>query len=256
MRIYGVLMLALLGISWLLLLRSVATAAEEAKESGILVEAVEFDACHYDCAPFTRPSLIYCVQSGDRILIGARKASRTQSSSDMLEYQGKPVLVRYDNGSLWIVRPDHTEMHLSRGYGVDVFHNPVCTAEIHRLWLGHIGNAARPAPVSSKAVLVPESSHSYFWVSCAFIPASNWDACSVWDSEGKKYAVREVVNRRDRRPVLEPDLQIDPLTTTNDYEFRLKNGVTLADWAKSRVNNIPSPDSPAPLPPQGTRQPL
>jgi len=232
-----------------------ATPSDRAQESGTLIEAVEFDPCHYDCAPFTRPSLIYCVQSGDRILIGARKASWRRTSSDMFEFQGKPISVRQDNGSLWIVRPDQTEMRLSRGYKVDVFHNPVCTAEIHRQWLAHIGSIPRPSNVPSQATLIPESDHSYFWVSCTFVPASNWDACSVWDSAGAKYAVREVVNQRDRRAVLEPDLQIDPLTTTNDYEFRLKSGVTLADWAKSRVNNIPSPDSPPPLPPDATSRP-
>jgi hypothetical protein len=231
----------------LLLFGSRVLASANELEKGTLVEATEFDPCHHDCAPFVTSSLFYCVQVRDRVLIGTRKAD---SSSYMLQFQGKPVSVRYDSRSLWIVRPDGTEVHLSRDHLLlDPFRSSVCTAGIHREWLARLGTVARPAGVPAQAMLIPQSHHSYFWVSCVFVPSSNWDACSVWDSEGSKYAVREVVSQPDRRAVLDSELVIDPLTTTNDYEFHLENGRILRDWAKGRINNVPSPDSLPPLPP-------
>jgi hypothetical protein len=241
----------------LLCLVSRMPASEKAHETGILIEAAEFDPCHYDCAPFGRPSLFYCVQVNGSVLIGSRKADWwwSRTSSNLFELQGQTISVRYDNRSLWIVRSGTTEVYLSRDHLLDVFRSPVCTAEIHRQWLTRFGDVQRPTGVPPQAVLVPQGDHSYFWVSCVFVPASNWDACSLWDSGGSRYAVREVVSQPDRRAVLDADLVINPLTTINDYQFHLKNGLVLEDWAKGRINNIPAPDSPRPLPPLASSPP-
>jgi hypothetical protein len=207
----------------------------------LLLEVSEYDPCHHDCAPFDRPTLFMCIQLGHGVLIGSRKADWVwgYDSSKMFAVQGKPVSIRFNRDSIWLVRTDGKELRLTQNYTQDVFHNSACVAEVHRRWLSRLGEVLRPSTVPASATLVPTSMNTYFWVSCIFEPGSHWDLCSVWDSKGVKYKQIESVNSHDNNPVPQTALIIDPLHTTNDYQFVLQDGTLLTDWAKARINNIP-----------------
>lgn len=228
-----------------------SSASNHKYQHATLVDAGEYDWCHYDCQPFDEPTLYFCVQVQDHTLVGSTGTGWrwAYDNSKMLEYKGKTISIRYNARSIWVIRTDGKEMHLRQNYSRDVFRNPLCTVEIHRHWLQHLANVKRPKGVPQEATLVPQSKHSYFWANCAFNPQANWDVCSVWDSKGIKYADCECVNSQNHRAVAQPGLLIDPLTTTTSNELYLKNGVLLADWAKGRINGKPIPGSLPPLPP-------
>ena len=64
---------------------------------------------------------------------GVEKRTGGVHASSMFELQGKLVSVRYNNRSFWIVRPNATEMYLSRNPPpLDVFRSSACSAEVLR----------------------------------------------------------------------------------------------------------------------------
>lgn len=243
---FGLIVLSIVG-----LVSACAHASQHKYQQGTLIEGAIYDWCHYDCQPFDSPTLYFCVQVDNRVLVGSGGTGWrwAYDNTKMLAFKGKPISVRYSDHSIWIVRTDGKEMHLKQNYSRNVFRNAACAAEIHVHWLNHLKNTTRPNGVPSQAILVPQSDKSYFYVDCTFDSKSNWDLCSLWDEKGRMYGQQECVSRETHRGVVQSALTIDPLTTTSDYEFHLKNGVVLADWAKGRINNKPIPGSIPPLPP-------
>lgn len=200
-----------------------------------MIDTGEYDWCHYDCAPFDRPTLFFCVQVGSEILIGSRSADWiwAYDSSKMFAFKGKTVSVRFDHDSMWIVRTDGKDMHLSQDYSRDVFASKECTAEVHRHWLRQFQDIRRPNTVPGYAVLIPQGSRPifksegpHFWVSCSFDSQSNWDVCELWDEKGVKYKATKCVDSSGK-PIAPPDLVVDPLTTKFDYAIHLMNGSVL-----------------------------
>jgi hypothetical protein len=203
--------------------------------SGLLIDTGEYDWCHYDCAPFDRPILFFCLQVDDQILVGRRHADWiwAYDSSKMFAYKGKPVQVRFNQKSIWMIRTDGKDMRLGRGDLLDVFSNPKCTAEVHRSWLSKIGHVTRPQTVPSSAVLIPEGPTSilksqgpHFWARCSFDVGSNSDICKLWDDKGFGYKTAKYVAPLGKA-LPDPALVIDPLTTKFDYEIHLKDGFVL-----------------------------
>jgi hypothetical protein len=226
--------------------------ADPKHEDGLLLQAAEHDWCHYDCAPFDRPTYFYCVKVADKILVGSRKADWTwmYDTSQLMQFQGSAVALRYDKASIWILRPDGKETRLAQDYSEDVFSNPACVSEVHRQWLRRLEQIKPPDKVPAEAVLVPRGSGKifarvgpHFWIACSYDPEANFDRCTWWDEKGVKYQGNEFVDSSNHTPVAQADLVIDPLTTKVYYEIHLRNGVILKDWAKSRINNVPSADS-------------
>jgi hypothetical protein len=210
-------------------------AGEHKYQDGVMIDTAEYDWCHHDCAPFDRPTFFFCVQVANQVLIGSRKADWVwmYDSSQMLKFKGKRISGRFDDDSIWIIRTDGKDMHLSRDYSQDVFEHPECTAEVHRHWLREFEKLKRPATVPPEAVLIPQGARPFFksegphfWVSCSFDSQANWDLCEMWDEKGTKYKEVKCVNSSDT-PVLPADLVVDPLTTKVDYEIHLKNGTVL-----------------------------
>jgi hypothetical protein len=210
-------------------------------QSGELLEAVNYDWCHYDCGPFNTESMYICVQADGKILVGERKMGR-----DWREYyhqlsanQGKPIPVRYDDHSIWVMTSDSKEVHFDQGYEGDLFHTRACTAEIHRHMLKSLGDVKRPASVPTDAVLIPEGGrffwHYYLWVRCSLDATENDDICTYWDKGGHKDYDDHVVSDKDRRPVPDADLKIDAYTTRHN-EVRLQNGIELVSDGRSRIN--------------------
>jgi len=233
--------------------------SERRYQDATMLQSAEYDWCNHDCAPFDRPNYFFCVQVGDTILIGSRKADWAwmPDSIRMLE-RSSQISLAYDDRSIW-VRNGSRETHLSRDYSEDVFAKPECTAEIHRNWLKELESISRPMTVPPEAVLVPQGRRPpmtlfrktgpYFWVTCNLDPVKPWDVCDAWDEAGKVLHKLECVNGADHVAVLPKDLVIDPLTTKVYYEIHLQNGILLKDWAKARINDVPTPDSPIPKPP-------
>lgn len=234
---------------------SSAKGGERKYVQGLMLDAATYDRCHNDCLPFDRPTFFFCVQADSQILIGSRNADWKwqYDSSQMLLKRGKPVSVRHDDESIWIVRTDGKEMHLGRDYSQDIFTDPECSAEIHRSWLKELEPIIRPHSVPPEAVLIPHRPSRrpspYFWIACRFDSLSLWDVCDTWDEKGLPFTRLEGVDSSMHRAVLQKDLVVDPLTTKEHYEIHLRNGVVLTDWAKARINNKPTPDSRLPLPP-------
>jgi hypothetical protein len=228
--------LCLLPIVAILMINASPKGSDHKYLEGVMLDAAEYDWCHHDCAPFDRPTFFFCVQVSDQILVGSHKADWVwmYDSWQMSRFKGKPVSVRFDSQSIWIVRTDGKDMHLDRDYSQDLYTPDECTAEVHRHWLAQFANIKRPETVPAEAVLVPQglrpifkSVAPHFWVKCAFDPQKNQDACDRWDEKGHKYQKLECVNTSDQSPVQQIDLVIDPLTTKTDYELHLKNGIIL-----------------------------
>jgi hypothetical protein len=206
-------------------------------QQGILVDTGEYDWCHHDCAPFDRPTWFFCVQLSDGVVVGSRDSDWiwAYDSSKMFAFQGRAVSVRYGKNSIWIVRPDGKEIHLSRDHLQDVFMSEKCTAAVHRNWLQQIGHITRPVGVPTSAVFVPEGPPSlfrpqapHFWVTCSIKTNAKWDVCDLWDEKGSKYKEMQCVGPNGE-PLPGSVLTIDPLTTKFDYEIHLINGQVLHD---------------------------
>jgi hypothetical protein len=105
--------------------------------------------------------------------------------------------------------------------------------------LENLSGVRRPTSVPANAVLIPEGGrlfwHYYSWVHCSFDPTENDDICTYWDKTGRKDYEDHVVSDRDRSPVPESDLQIDPYTTRHN-EVRLQNGILLVSDGRARIN--------------------
>jgi hypothetical protein len=238
--------------AWALALVCSMQGAEPKHQDGVMLQAAEYDWCHYDCFMFDRPTYFYCVKVADKVLVGSRKADWAwmYDTSQLMQFQGKTVALRNDKASIWIVRPDGKETHLAQDYSEDVFSNPACVSEVHRHWLRQLEHSKRPDGVPAAAVLVPKGSGKvfstvgpHFWVTCNYDPDANFDRCTWWDQKGVQSPGYEFVDSSNHTPVAQADLVIDPLTTEVYYEIHLRNGVVLKDWAKSRINNQPSADS-------------
>jgi hypothetical protein len=210
-------------------------------QTGTLLDVVEYDWCHHDCGPFNTDSALVCVQVDGSTFVGDRKLGDDWKEyyPQLSEGQRKPITVRLDRESIWIKTVGGKEFRFTQKYDEDVMHTPECTAEIHRHMLKRLGHAARPASVPSDAVLIPEGGrfflHFYSWVSCSFDAPENDDICTYWDKTGRKDYKSHVVSGRDRRPVPQEQLQIDPLTTRRN-EVRLTKGIALVSDGRARIN--------------------
>lgn len=202
---------------------------------GTLIDTGEYDWCHYDCAPFDRPTLFFCVQVGGEILVGSSATDWIwgYDGSKMFALKGKAVSLRFDHDSIWIIRTDGKEMRLTQNYSRDVFVSEECSAEVHRHWLRELKDVQRPSAVPADAVLIPQGSRTafksegpHFWVSCSFDSKTDWDLCDLWDEKGVKYKTVKCVDSSGK-PVARRDLVVDPLTTKVDYEIHLMNGSVL-----------------------------
>jgi hypothetical protein len=154
--------LALIGLSGFVFV-SHGECGERPYLSGEILDSGEYDWCHYDCQPFDRPTYFFCVRVQDRTLIGSRAADWfwMYDSSRMLG-RNRPVSLRYDDHSIWIIRTDGKEMRLKTDYSHDVFGDPECTAEVHRHWLKQLESVDRPTTVPPDAVLIPQGARPPF----------------------------------------------------------------------------------------------
>jgi hypothetical protein len=221
------------------------------QRAGLLLETMTYDWCHGDCGPFNTESILACVQVDGKTLIGNRKWGR-----DSREYypqlsasQGKSIPARYDDRSFWLAAPDGKEIQFNQGNAQDQFHQLECTAEIHKQMLEELGDVKKPASVPLNAVLIPEGGrffwHYYSWVACSLDAAENDDICTYWDKSGKLSYEHHVVSDRDRKPVPDVDLQIEPYATRR-FEVHLRNGVSLVSDGRARINGKLVSESPKP----------
>ena len=212
-------------------------------QTGTLLEVINYDSCDYDCAPFSflTDSVLVCVQVSGRTIIGERKTGHNwrEYYPQLSDAQGKPVSVRFDDHSIWVLTTEDKEFRFGQRYDLDMMNTPICTAEIHRHMLKDLGAVTKPASVPKDAILIPGGGsffwHYYSWVSCSFDGPENDDICTYWDKAGRKDNESHVVSDRDGKPVPQADLQIDAETTRRN-EVRLQNGVTLVSDGRARIN--------------------
>jgi hypothetical protein len=209
--------------------------------AGLLLESTTYDWCHGDCGPFTTESALVCVQVEGKTLVGERNLDHDwrEYYSQLSVTQGKPIQIRYDNQSVWLMLADAKQVHFNQRYDLDQMKTPACTAEIHRHMLQTLGDVKRPASVPPDAVLIPEGGrffwHYYLWVRCSVDEAEQDNICTYWDKTGRKGYESHVVSEKDHRPVSQDELQVDAYTTRHN-EVRLKNGTALVSDGRARVN--------------------
>jgi hypothetical protein len=99
-----------------------AQGAAHKHKAALLIEAREYDWCHYDCFPFDRPALFFCLNVDGAILIGSRAADWRwmYDSEQMVSFVGKSVSLRHNDRSIWIIRTDGKEMQLAQDYSNDL----------------------------------------------------------------------------------------------------------------------------------------
>jgi hypothetical protein len=223
---------------WLGILCSYALTAQNKHQAGVMLQALEYDSCHYDCQPFDRPEYFFCIQVGNEVLIARRKADWVwmYDTSKLLSFSGKEVSLRWDDQSIWLVRTDSKEIRLHRDYSEDLFDRNECTAEIHKHWLHNFDSVRRPDSVPGEAVLIPRVGGTFFggldklhfWIRCSYDEGANLDVCETWDPKGKKSREIRYLDSAGQ-PVLAGDLIVDPMTTRIESEIHLKNGRVLKE---------------------------
>jgi hypothetical protein len=219
--------------------------SEREYQNAVLLQGAAYSSCHYDCAPFDRPTLYFCIQFGSEILVGSRGADPiwAYDSSRMFALAGKSVSMRHNGDDLWLRRPDGKDMHLKKDYSNDVFSDAACSAAVRKRWVQKFAAVAPPQGVPQSAALVPLTERSYFWVQCHLDPQKGWDSCKEWGSKGDPDTQRELVDPATQAGVGDGALDIDPIATEDKAALHLKNGIVLRDWAKGRINGVPAPGS-------------
>src|SRR3569833_4123743 len=92
----------------------VAKGSPPDHRQAVLIEGREYDPCHGDCFPLDRPTLYFCLQVGDQIVVGSRGADPVwlYDSAKLFALVEQSISIRVDSHSLWITRPDKKELHL------------------------------------------------------------------------------------------------------------------------------------------------
>jgi hypothetical protein len=220
---------------------SLLRALPDDSHAGLLLETATYDWCHGDCGPFTTESALVCVQVEGKTLVGERNLDHDwrEYYSQLDATQGKPIRIRYDNRSVWLMLVGAKEVHFNQRYDLDQMKTPACTAEIHRHMLQSLGDVKRPTSVPADAVLIPEGGrffwHYYSWVRCSVDEAEQDNICTYWDKTGRKDYESHEVSEKDHRSVNQDELQVDAYTTRRN-EVRLKNGTALVSDGRARVN--------------------
>ena len=193
-------------------------------KQGILIEEnVEFP-CSHECGPFEPVYFSFCVKGEDQIFLARLFDTRFNYDPNKLRpLVGKAVQFRSDQRSLWIVRPDGREFHLSRDYSKGYYIDSRCVAELHRHLLQINPNARnRPADVASEAVYVPVNDRIGFWTKCFLAP----DRAIVCFARGPKGEEFSHVYKSLPEIHTNQDLVVDPLRTNYDT-IVLESGATL-----------------------------
>ena len=91
-------------------------------QAGSLLESTTYDWCHADCGPFKTESALICVQVEGKTLVGERNLDHDwrEYYSQLGATQGKPIQIRYDNRSVWLMLADAKQVHFNQRYDLAI----------------------------------------------------------------------------------------------------------------------------------------
>jgi hypothetical protein len=206
-----------------------------------LVEAKEYSACDYQCAPFNHPVTAYCFRSGDLTLIGERGTILGETNaSSMRDFSGKKVQIRFDPTSIWINRPNHRALELKRGSVFEGFKDVGCVAEVHRAKLEIASKIGRPSNVPSDAFalagpLTGDAKPLFRWFQCVMSADASSITCKKWGRDGSFRGVDRYCARTVAGEPVTANFEIDKLLS-RDGKLILKSGYALERDERGRTN--------------------
>jgi hypothetical protein len=209
-------------------------------QAGKLLEAAEYSACDYNCAPFNRPTIAYCIQAGSETLVGERPSIFGETPSKSLRsLVGHEVAFRTDPSSIWLFAPDRTELKIKRGSLFEQFKENRCIAAVHKPILAAALADNRPSQIPSTAFALSargETAPHYRWFQCSMSPDASGIVCKKWDSKGVWNGVDRYCPRTREGTPVPADFEIDRLLSREGHII-LQTGQILIEDDRGRIND-------------------
>lgn len=206
-----------------------------------LVEADEYSACDYQCAPFNHPTTAYCFQLGDLTLVGERGTILGETNaSSMRDFSGKEVQIRLGQASIWISRADHRALELKRGSVFEGFKDKACIVEVHKAKLEIASKIGRPSNIPSDAFalagpLTGDAKPLFRWFQCVMSADASSINCRKWGRDGSFRGVDRYCARTVAGEPVSANFEIDKLLS-RDGRLVLKTGYALERDERGRIN--------------------
>jgi hypothetical protein len=206
-----------------------------------LVEAEEYSACDYQCAPFNHPTTAYCFQLGDLTLIGERGTLLGETDAkSMRDFSGKEIQIRLSQTSIWINRADHGALELKRGSIFEGFNDKACIGEVHKAKLEIASKIGRPSNIPSDAFvlagpLTGDVKPLFRWFQCTMSADASSINCKKWGRDGSFRGVDRYCARTVAGEPVSANFEIDKLLS-RDGKLILKSGYALKRDERPRVN--------------------
>lgn len=209
-------------------------------QSGRLLEATEYSACGYNCAPFNRPTTAYCIQAGSETLVGERTTVFGESQTKSLRsLVGQGLTFRADSSSIWLLVPGQRALKVKRGALFEGFKDNHCAAAVHSPILKEAATDARPSQVPKDAFALPADGKTvplYRWFQCSVDSVDSDIICKKWDPKGGWRGVERYCPRTRDGTAVGADLDIDHLLSREGRIVLRGEHVLLPD-GRGRVND-------------------
>jgi hypothetical protein len=221
---------------------SSAQSQKNHSTTAVLLEAIEYSHCDFDCAPFNHPTTAYCFRAGDGVMVGERESILGETDTDSgRNLVGNDVTIRIDGSSVWLSRLNRPALRIKRGSLFEGFKECRCIIEVHKLKLALASKFPRPNNIPTDAFALSglidgDEKPPFRWFSCAMSPDSTTISCRKWSRSGQPrgvdhYCARTILGE----PVL-ASFQIDQLLS-RDGAIILTSGQNLARDDRRRVND-------------------
>jgi hypothetical protein len=209
-------------------------------QTGQLLEATEYSACDYHCAPFNRPTTAYCIQVGSETLVGERASILGESDSDSLRsLVGQEVTFRNDPKFIWLLAPGRSGLKIQRGSLFEQFKENRCIAAVHKPILAAALADLRPSGVPPNAFALAargETAPHYRWFQCSLNSEESGIVCKKWDPKGVWNGVDRYCARTREGDPVHDNFEIDHLLS-REGRIILKSGQRLLTDDRGRVND-------------------
>jgi hypothetical protein len=205
-----------------------------------LLEATEYSACDYNCAPFNRPTTSYCLQDGNEILVGERASILGETpTKSMRNRAGQEVAITYDSSFIWLTGTDHFELKIKRGSFSEHFKETRCVAEVHKAKIAFAKGFKRPAYVPADAFALAsegETKPPFRWFECSMTQDASGIACKKWDPKGVWNGVDRYCARTTQGDQVHAGFEVDHVIS-REGQIVLASGATLERDERGREND-------------------
>ena len=209
-------------------------------QTGKLLEATEYSACDYHCAPFNRPTVAYCIQVGDETLVGERTSFLGESSNkSLIDFVGQEVTFRADSKSIRLLVPGQRDVKVKKGSLFERFKENRCIAAVHIPILEAAARELRPSqvPVDAFALAADgETAPLYRWFTCVVNPVDSDIVCKNWDPKGDSRGVDRYCPRTREGTAVDADFEVDHLLS-REGRIVLRGEQVLLQDGRGRVND-------------------